>query len=138
MRTSGSTLCRHSSYSCGEGGGEGSCTFYLAVSRFNLDQSRLLSTTDYLLTLCLDRSFVFVTKSKLEWRYSATEMFVNLGINSFHEMLRIYIFGFRFRVTTSYYQLLSSLCSAHCSVYSKLWAWWNSLTYYNIMSSITP
>ena len=36
----------------------------------------------------------------LPWRNSATEMFVNLGINSFDQMLRIYIFGFRSRVTT--------------------------------------
>ena len=70
------------------------------------------------------RRFMF-----LPWRNSATEMFVNLGINSFDEMLRIYIFGFRSRVTTSYNQLLSSLCSVHCSVYSKLWAWWDSLLY---------
>ena len=63
----------------------------------------------------------------LLWRNSATEMFVNLGINYFDEMLRIYISGFRSRVTTSYNQLLSSLCSAYCSVYPKLWAWWNSL-----------
>ena len=64
----------------------------------------------------------------LPWRNSA-EMFVNLGINSFDEMLRIYIFGFRSRVTTSHNQLLSSLCRAHCSVYSRLWVWWDSLLY---------
>ena len=63
------------------------------------------------------RRFMFVP-----CRNSATEMFVNLGINSFDEMLRIYIFGFRSRVTTSYNQLLPSLCSAHCSVHSELWA----------------
>ena len=47
----------------------------------------------------------------LPWRNSVTEMFVNLGINSFAEMLRIYMFGLRSRVTTSYNQSLSSLCS---------------------------
>ena len=55
-------------------------------------------------------------------RNSATEMFVNLRIIFLYKMLRINIFGFRSRVTTSYNQLLSSLRSAHCSVYSKLWA----------------
>ena len=62
-------------------------------------------------------------------RNSATEMFVNLGIHSFDEMLRIFVFSFRSRVTASHNQLICSLCtcSAHCSVYSKLWAWWNSL-----------
>ena len=33
------------------------------------------------------------------WRNSATEMFVNLGIHSFDEMLRIFLFSFCFRVT---------------------------------------
>ena len=68
------------------------------------------------------RPFMF-----LPWRNSATEMFVNLGIHSFDEMLRIFVFSFRSRVTASHNQLICSLCSAHCSVYSKLWAWWNSL-----------
>ena len=68
------------------------------------------------------RKFMF-----LPWRNSATEMYVNPGNKYFYEMLRNYMCGFRFRVTTSYNQLLSSLCSAHCSVCSKLWAWWNSL-----------
>ena len=54
------------------------------------------------------------------WRNSATEMFVKLGIHSFDEMLRIFVFSFRSRVTASHNQLVCSLCSAHCSVYSKL------------------
>ena len=62
------------------------------------------------------RRFMF-----LQWRNSVTEMFVNLRINFFDEMLRIYISGFRSRVTTAYNPLLSCICSAHCSVYSKLW-----------------
>ena len=63
------------------------------------------------------RRFMF-----LPWRNSATEMFVNLGIYSFDEMLRIFVFSFRSRVTASHNQLICSLCSAHCSVYSKLCA----------------
>ena len=68
------------------------------------------------------RRFMF-----LPWRNSATEMFVNLGIRSFDEMLRIFVFSFRSMVTAPHNQLICSLCSAHCSVHSKLWAWWNSL-----------
>ena len=56
----------------------------------------------------------------LPWRNSATDMFVNLGIYSLDEMLRIFVFSFRSRVTASHNQLICSLCSAHCSVYSKL------------------
>ena len=68
------------------------------------------------------RQFMF-----LPCRNSATEMFVNLGIHSFDEMLRIFVFSFCSRLTASHNQLICSLCSASCSVYSKLWAWWNSL-----------
>ena len=56
----------------------------------------------------------------LPWRNSATEMFVNLEIYSFEEMLSIFVFSFRSRVSASHNQLIISLCSAHCSVYSKL------------------
>ena len=58
------------------------------------------------------RRFMF-----LRWRNSATEMFVNLGIHPFDEMLRIFVFSFCSGVTTSHNQLICSLCSAHCSVY---------------------
>ena len=68
------------------------------------------------------RRFMF-----LPWLNSATEMLVNFEIHSFDEMLRMFVFSFRYRVTASHNQLIFSLCSAHCSVYSKLWAWWNSL-----------
>ena len=68
------------------------------------------------------RRFMF-----LPWRNSATEIFANLGIHSFDEMLRIFVYSFRSRVTASHNQLIFGLCTAHCSVYSKLWAWWNSL-----------
>ena len=44
-------------------------------------------------------------------------MFANLGIHSFDEMLRIFVFSFRSRVTASHNQLLFGLCSAHCIVY---------------------
>ena len=60
------------------------------------------------------RRFMF-----LPWCNSATKMFVNLGIHSFDEMLRIF-FSFRSKVSASYNQLICILCSAHCSVYSKL------------------
>ena len=68
------------------------------------------------------RRFMFLPR-----RNSATEMFANLGIHSFDEMLRIFVFSFRSRVTASHNQLIFGLCTAHCSAYSKLWAWWNSL-----------
>ena len=52
----------------------------------------------------------------LPCRNSATEMFVNLGIHYFDEMLRIFVFSFCSRVTASHNQLMFSLCSAHASL----------------------
>ena len=74
----------------------------------------------------------------LPWRNRATEMFANLGIQSFDEMLRIFVFSFRSRVTAPHDQLMFRLCSAHCSVYSKLWAWWNSLLHIILKDIICP
>ena len=54
------------------------------------------------------RRFMF-----LPWRNSATEMFANLGIYSFDEMLRIFVFSFCSRVTASHNQLIIGLCTAH-------------------------
>ena len=53
------------------------------------------------------RRFMF-----LPWRNGATKMFVNLGIHCFDEMLRIFVFRFRPRVTASHNQLIFCLCSA--------------------------
>ena len=58
------------------------------------------------------RRFMF-----LPWRHSATEMFANLGIHSFDEMLRIFVFRFCSRVTESHNQLIFGLCSAHTYTY---------------------
>ena len=68
------------------------------------------------------RRFMF-----LPWCNSATKMVANLGIHSFDEMLRIFVFSFRSRATALHNQFIFGLCTAHCSVYLKLWAWWNSL-----------
>ena len=70
----------------------------------------------------------------LPWRNSATEMIANLDLHSFDEMLRIFVFSFRSRVTASHNQLIFGLCTAHCSVYSKVWAWFNSLLHNYIES----
>ena len=38
---------------------------------------------------------------KLPWRNSDSEMFMNLNIDSFEEMLKIFTFGFKSRVSVS-------------------------------------
>ena len=46
---------------------------------------------------------------RLPWRNSASEMFVNLNIRSFAEMLRIFTFGFMSRVIVSNNVLISNI-----------------------------
>ena len=63
---------------------------------------------------------------------SASEMFFNLNIKSFGELLRVFVHGFRSRITISRNFMLSSICNSSCSVYSKLWAWWRTLLYVHL------
>ena len=56
----------------------------------------------------------------LPWHNSAS-IVVNLNIKSFGELLRVFVHGFRSRITISRNFMLSS------SIYSKLWAWWRTL-----------
>ena len=68
----------------------------------------------------------------LPWHNSASEMFVNLNIKSFGELLRVFVHGFRSRITISRNFMLSSICNSSCSIYSKLWAWWRTLLYVHL------
>ena len=68
----------------------------------------------------------------LPWHNSANEMFVNLNIKSFGELLRVFVHGFRSRITISRNFMLSSICNSSCSIYSKLWAWWRTLLYVHL------
>ena len=45
----------------------------------------------------------------LPWHYSASEMFVNLNIKSFGELLRFLLYGFRSRIIISRNFMLSSI-----------------------------
>ena len=65
----------------------------------------------------------------LPWHNSASEMFVNLNIKSFDELLRVVVHGFRSRIIIYGNFMLSSICNSSCSIYSKLWAWWRTLLY---------
>ena len=68
----------------------------------------------------------------LPWHNRASEMFVNLNIKSFGELLRVFVHGFRSRITVSRNFMLSSICNSSCSIYSKLWAWWRTLLYVHL------
>ena len=56
----------------------------------------------------------------------ASEMFVNLNIYSFDEMLRIFTFGFMPRVSVSNNQFISSIFNSPCRLYSNIWTWWDN------------
>ena len=53
----------------------------------------------------------------LPWRNSASEMFANLGIPSFDELLR----------ATNLF--ISSIYNSTCRIYSCMWIWWDNLLY---------
>ena len=65
----------------------------------------------------------------LPWRNSASEMFVNLNIRSFDELLRMFVFGFRSMIINSNNLLISSIYNSTCRIYSSMWTWWDNLLY---------
>ena len=68
---------------------------------------------------------------KLPWRNSTSEMFANLNISSFDEMLRIFIFRFLSRVIASNNVLISSIYYSPCHLYSNIWTSKNSILHSN-------
>ena len=58
-------------------------------------------------------------------------MFVNVSINLFDEMLRIFTFGFMLRVIVSNNQFISNIYNSPCRLYSNIWTCWNSLLHIN-------
>ena len=71
------------------------------------------------------------------WRNSASEMFVNLNIRSFDELLRMFVFGFRSRKINFSNVLISSkfIYNPTCLIYSSMWIWWDNLLYMYIFNS---
>ena len=65
----------------------------------------------------------------LPWSNSASEMFVNLNIRSFDELLRMFVFEFRSRIINSNDLLISSIYNSTCRIYSSIWTWWDNLLY---------
>ena len=64
---------------------------------------------------------------RLVWSNSASEMFVNLNIRSFDELLRMFVFGFRSRIINSDTLLISSISNSTCRIYSNMWTMWDNL-----------
>ena len=66
---------------------------------------------------------------RLPSRNSASEMFVNLNLRSFDEML--IIFTFMPRVIVSNNVLISNIYNSPCRLFSNIWSWWDSLLHIN-------
>ena len=54
------------------------------------------------------------------WRNSDNEIFVNLNINSFHEMLRIFTFEFMSIIIDLNNLLISNIYNSPCYLYSNI------------------
>ena len=58
---------------------------------------------------------------------SASEMFVNLNILSFGELLRKFVYSFQSRLIISDNILLSGIFNSTTPLYSPIWAWWHTI-----------
>ena len=56
---------------------------------------------------------------------SASEMLVNLGILSFGELLRKFVFSLKTRILVSHNSCLQSIHNSEIPIFSKIWAWWD-------------
>ena len=56
---------------------------------------------------------------------SASEMIVNLGILSFGELLRKFVFSLNTRISVSHNSCLQSIYNSKILLFSKIWAWWD-------------
>ena len=55
---------------------------------------------------------------------SASDMFVNLNIPSFGELLRKYVYMFRNRLESSENSIIRGINLSHCLLQSGIWVWW--------------
>ena len=58
---------------------------------------------------------------------SASEMFVNLNILSFGELLRKFVYSFQSRLIISDNILLSGIFNSTTPLYSPIWSWWHTI-----------
>ena len=58
---------------------------------------------------------------------SATEMFVNLNIPSFNELLRKFVFSFKTRTIKSDNSLVDGIVTSTILLFSSLWSCWSDI-----------
>ena len=66
---------------------------------------------------------VNVTIPVLSKHNCASEMCVNLNIMSFDELLRKFVYRFRYRLGTSLNCIIDNMFSSNVLLYSDIWAW---------------
>ena len=57
---------------------------------------------------------------------SASEMCVNLNLMSFRELLRKYVYSFRFRLGVSLSCIIDNIYISNVPLHFIIWAWWHS------------
>ena len=58
---------------------------------------------------------------------SASEMFVNLNIPSFDELLRKFVYSFKSRIQDSCNSFVNGIVKPSVPLFSKIWAWWSDI-----------
>ena len=58
---------------------------------------------------------------------TASEMFVQLNIKSFGELMRNNIYSFMNRLQCSSDLILSSICKSTVPLHSNIWTWWHDV-----------
>ena len=58
---------------------------------------------------------------------SASEMFVNLNIPSFDELLRKFVFSFKSGIQDSCNSLVNGIVKSSVPLFSKIWVWWSDI-----------
>ena len=58
---------------------------------------------------------------------TASEMFVQLNIKSFGELMRNNIYSFMNRLQCSSNLILSSICKSTVPLHSNIWTWWHDV-----------
>ena len=58
---------------------------------------------------------------------SASEMFVNLNIPYFNELLRKFVFSFKTRIIESDNSLVNGIVTSTITLLSSIWVWWSDI-----------
>ena len=63
------------------------------------------------------------TKAVMKNLKHASEMFVNLNIPSFDELLRKFVYSFKSRIQNSCNSLVNGIVKSSVPLFSKIWVW---------------